>query len=146
MKHRLVMAVVVVVAALAVSGSALAFDCMRVSGSLQGLQKSTTGGNWLYFDMTPGGGGIAELLDHFEVDVTAAQLACLQAAYSASDDAPKYFALGIGVAGGGTGHGTGVLAHNAPDSVLTNGTGIDHLDDTVVPVLLAAAPGCGVTP
>jgi hypothetical protein len=143
MRHRLVLGLVIVATALAVSGSALAFDCIRVSGSVEGLKNSTTSGNWLYFDMTPGGGGLAELLGFFEVDVTAAQLACLQAAYSASD-APTYFALGIGVAGGGTEHGTGVLAHNAPDSVLMNGTGIDHLDDTVVPVLIAAAPGCGV--
>jgi hypothetical protein len=35
-----------------------------------------------------------------------------------------------------------VLAHKAPDKVLSNGTGIDHLDDTVLPVLQAAAPTC----
>ena len=39
--------------------------------------------------------------------------------------------------------GPGVLAHNNPnDRVLANGTGIDHFDDTVLPVLLAALPGC----
>jgi hypothetical protein len=37
-----------------------------------------------------------------------------------------------------------VLAPQAPDKVLMNGTGIEHLDDTVIPVLEAAAPGCGI--
>ncbi|MBA3734811.1 MAG: hypothetical protein H0W90_06390 [Actinobacteria bacterium] len=41
MKQRLVALVAVVVAALALAGSALAFDCIRVSSSLQGLQQST---------------------------------------------------------------------------------------------------------
>src|SRR5207248_8454016 len=109
----------------------------------QGLQQSADqSGNWLYFDMTPGGNGIAQIFsDFFEIPLTSSQLACFQSAYSASN-APKYFALGVGVAGGHSGHGTGVLAHNAPDKVLMNGTGIEHFDDTVVPVLEAAAPVC----
>ena len=57
---------------------------------------------------------------------------------------PLYFALGLGVAGGNH-NGPGVLAHNNPNGVvLANGVGIDHFDDTVLPVILAAAPGCGV--
>ena len=140
MKNRLVLFLGIVTAALAISGSALAFDCMRVSGSVKGLQQSTKSGNWLFFDMTPGGGGVEEVLDFFGIPVDATQLACFQTAYTNST-APKYFALGIGVAGGRTGHGTGVLAHQAPDKVLTNGTGIDHFDDVVVPVFLGAL-GC----
>ncbi len=140
MKHRFVLVLGVVAVALAITGSALAFDCMRVSSSLQGLQESTKSGNWLPFDMTPSGSGVAEVLDFFGVPVNSSQLACFQAAYTAST-APKYFALGIGVAGGRTGHGPGVIAHQAPDKVLMNGTGIEHFDDTVVPVFLAAL-GC----
>jgi hypothetical protein len=126
---------------LATAGSALAFDCIRVSSSLQGLTKSTKSGNWLVFNMTPGGGGVAQVLDFFGIPVSSSQLACFQNAYNNSSG-PRYFALGTGVAGGKTGNGPGVLAHNAPDKVLMNGTGIDHLDDTVIPVFEAAAPTC----
>ena len=141
MRHRLATVLGVAVVALVLSGSALAFDCMRVSSSLQGLQQSTQSGNWLAFDMTDNGGGVAQILDFFGVPVTSAQVDCFQAAYDAST-APRYFALGVGVAGGRTEHGTGVLAHNAPDKVLLNGTGIDHFDDTVLPVFLGAVPVC----
>jgi len=142
MRHRFALVLGVAAAALAISSSALAFDCMRVSGSVQGLQQSTKSGNWLYFDMTSSGGGVAEVLAHGGVPVTSQQLACFQAAYDASTDAPRYFALGIGVAGGKTGNGTGVLAHNAPDMVLMNGTGIDHFEEVVLPVFLDAVPIC----
>jgi hypothetical protein len=141
MRHRLAVLAAVTVVALAGAGSALAFDCMRVSSSLRGLQNSTDSGNWLLFDMTPGGGGVAQVLDFFGVPATSSQLVCFQTAYSASSG-PTYFALGIGVAGARSGHGPFVLAHNAPDKVLMNGTGIDHLDATVVPVFEAAAPSC----
>ena len=140
MRHRFALVLGVAAAALAISSSALAFDCIRVSGSIQGLQQSTKSGNWLYFDMTASGSGVAEILGHGGIQPTTQQLACFQAAYDATD-LPRYFALGIGVAGGNSG-GPGVLAHNAPDEVLTNGTGIDHIDDTVIPVLIAAAPTC----
>ena|SRR2546423_1407878 len=144
MKHRVLPVLAALVVALTVTGSALAFDCMRVSSSQQGLLQSTKSGNWLYFDMT-NGTGIATILEFDGVPATQSQIDCLQAAYSASS-APRYFALGVGVAGGKTGNGPGVLAHNAPDQVLTNGTGIEHLDETVLPVLEAAAPGCGLGP
>jgi hypothetical protein len=96
--------------------------------------------------MTPGGGGVAEILNHFGVPVTPDQVACFQQAYTAAQASnpalPTYFALGVGVAGGNT-NGPGVLAHNNPNTgVLSNGTGIDHFDDSVLPVFLAAAaPG-----
>jgi hypothetical protein len=144
MKHRVLPVLAAVAVALTLTGSALAFDCMRVSSSQQGLLQSTKSGNWLYFDMT-NGSGIAEILAFGGVPATQSQIDCLQTAYSASN-APRYFALGVGVAGGKTLNGPGVLAHNAPDKVLTNGTGIEHLDDTVLPVLEAAAPGCGLGP
>ena len=141
MKYRFVAVLAVFAVMLTTTSSALAFDCMRVSSSPQGLRQSTKSGNWLFFDMTPSGGGVAQVLNFFGVPVTSSQVACFQTAYSASG-APTYFALGTGVAGGKTGNGPGVLAHQAPDKVLSNGTGIDHFDDTVLPVFQAAAPTC----
>jgi hypothetical protein len=145
MKHRLALFLGVAVLALTVTSSALAFDCMRVSSSAQGLQQSSKNSNrWLYFDMTDNGNGITQILDFFGAPVELAP--CLQSAYdtavAANPKLPVYFALGIGVAGGLT-NGFGVLAHHNPnDNVLSNGTGIDHFDDTVLPVLEAALPGC----
>jgi hypothetical protein len=147
MKHRLVLFVAVAVAALTVTGSALAFDCMRVSSSAQGLQQSSSNsGTWLYFDMTDGGNGIPQILGFFGLPSDSGTVACFQTAYdqavAANPKLPLYFALGTGVAGGNH-NGPGVIAHNNPnDRVLSNGTGIEHFDDTVLPVLLAAAPSC----
>jgi hypothetical protein len=145
MKHRFAVFVGVAVVALTVASSALAFDCMRVSSSANGLQHSASNsGRWLYFDMTDSGTGVAQILDFFGVPSAAAP--CFQSAYDAAVAAnpklPLYFALGIGVAGGQT-NGPGVIAHNNPNArVLSNGTGIDHFDDTVLPVFLAALPTC----
>lgn len=144
MKHRLALFVGVAVLALTMASSALAFDCIRVSGSPQGLQQSTHSGMWLYFDMTDQGNGVATIIDFF--GLPSSSVPCFQAAYDAAIAAnpklPLYFALGTGVAGGNS-NGPGVLAHKNPnDNVLSNGTGIDHLDDTVIPVFLAAAPTC----
>jgi hypothetical protein len=147
MKHRLALFIGVAVVALTVTSSALAFDCMRVSASAQGLQQSTGhSGMWLYFDMSDSGSGMAQILEFFGADPSAAP--CLQTAYDAArvtnPALPLYFALGLGVAGGNH-NGPGVLAHNNPNgAVLANGVGIDHFDDTVLPVILAAAPGGGV--
>lgn len=145
MKHRFSLFIGVAVAALVMSSSALAFDCMRVSSSAQGLQQSAgNSGKWIYFDMTDGGNGVTEILTFFGVPTSAAP--CFQAAYDAAVAAnptlPEYFALGNGVAGGNS-NGPGVLAHNNPNTnVLSNGTGIDHFDDTVLPVFLGAAQTC----
>ena len=135
------------VLALTLAGSAFAHDCMRVSSSSQGLQQSAkNGGNWIYFDMTDGGNGIPEILGFFNLPSDPGTVACFQSAYdqavAANPTLPLYFDLGNGVAGGNT-NGPGTLAWNNPNSrVLSNGTGIDHFDDTVLPVLEAAAPGC----
>jgi hypothetical protein len=145
MKHRLALFIGVTVVALILTSSALAFDCMRVSSSASGLQHSASkSGMWLYFDMTDGGNGVAEIVDFFGLDPST--VPCFQAAYDqavvANPTLPLYFALGTGVAGGNH-SGPGVLAHHNPnDRVLMNGTGIEHFDDTVLPVFLAAAPGC----
>lgn len=147
MKHRFALFIGVAAVALIVTSSALAFDCMRVSSSAKGLQQSAgNSGMWLYFDMSDTGSGMAQILEFFGVDPSYAP--CLQSAYdsarAANPTLPLYFALGTGVAGGNT-NGPGVIAHNNPnDRVLSNGVGIDHFDDTVLPVILAAAPGCGV--
>lgn len=145
MKQRLMLLLGVIVLALTLTTSAFAFDCMRVSSSPQGLQQSANhSGRWLYFNMTDGGNGISQILDFFQAPQSLAP--CLQSAYDSAvawnPKLPLYFALGVGVAGGQT-NGPGVLAHNNPnDRVLANGTGIDHFDDTVLPVLLAAFPSC----
>ena len=145
MKHRFALFVGVAAVALMLTSSALAFDCMRVSSSAQGLQQSANkSGKWLYFDMTDSGNGVVQILSFFGAPTAAAP--CFQTAYDAAVAAnpalPVYFALGFGVAGGNS-NGPGVLAHHNPNSnVLSNGTGIDHFDDTVQPVFEAAAPTC----
>lgn len=139
MKKFAPLAAAIVVALTAVA-AASANDCMRVSSSWQGLQQSTASGNWLAFDMTDSGNGVAEFVSF--AGLPSSTVGCFQAAYDASS-APRYFALGIGVAGTrGSGSGPGVLASGAPDKVLLNGTGIDHFDDSVLPVFINAMPTC----
>jgi hypothetical protein len=133
--------VAVVLVALSVAGSAFAFDCIRVSSSLQGLRQSTTSGKWLLFDFSSPSGTAATLANAgLPANSTTAQ--CVYTSYSASGQSP-YFALGTGVAGGDT-NGPGVLAHNNPNPrVLSNGKGIDHLDDSpIFPALASAIFGC----
>jgi hypothetical protein len=78
MKHRVAIALAVVTVALAATGSAFAFDCMRVSSSMEGLQQSTAhSGNWLYFDMTPAGTGIEHFDDTVVPVFEAAAPTCL---------------------------------------------------------------------
>jgi hypothetical protein len=147
MKHRFAAFVGVAVLALTLTGAAFAHDCMRVSSSPQGLQQSASnGGNWIYFDMTDGGNGIPQILSFFGLPSDPLTVACFQTAYdqavAQTPTLPLYFDLGNGVAGGNT-NGPGTLAwHNKNAKVLSNGTGIDHFDNTVLPVLQAAAPGC----
>jgi hypothetical protein len=146
MKKRLSVCLAVLVLALVGAGSAFAFDCIRVSSSLQGLQQSTKSGNWIVFDFsTPE--AFQASLSEFGVDLTDEQAACGAAAYAESGQ-PLYFALGIGVAAGENENARagGVLAHNNPNtSVLSNGTGIDHFEDSgIIPALEAAAMSCGI--
>ena len=105
MKHRLVLFIAVAVAALTATSSALAFDCMRVSSSTQGLQQSASNsGMWLYFDMTDGGNGIPQILGFFGLPSDPGTVACFQTAYdqavATNPKLPLHFALGTGVAGG----------------------------------------------
>ena len=144
MKHRFAALLALFVLALTLTGSAFAFDCIRVSSSAQGMQQSAaSSGKWLYVDMSSTDTVAGVLAGFLNVDVsslTSNQLSCIASAYAASG-APIRFALGTGVAGGDT-NGPGVLALNAPDKVLTNGHGIDHADETVGPALLAAVQAC----
>jgi hypothetical protein len=139
MKHRCGALLALFILALAVTGSAFAFDCIRVSSSLQGLKSSTKSGNWALFDLSSGANA-QESLGQVDVELTDEQADCLSANYLASGLRP-YFALGFGVAGI-----NGVLAHNNPnDSVLGNLKGIDHLDESPIgAALFGAAASCGI--
>jgi hypothetical protein len=145
----------VVLAALVVAGSALAFDCLRVSASYQGLVKSTSnGGNWLLFDMTNPAIVQADLSIFATTPLTMAQAICVSDAYQAEAaptgafaGVPLFWALGFGVAGANS-NGPGVIAHNNPNNAgqLGNLKGIDHLDASPIgAAVFTAAGGCGVT-
>lgn len=140
MRHRLGALAALFVLALAVTGSAFAFDCIRVSSSLQGLKSSTKSGNWALFDLSSGATTKETLLQVVGVDLTDPQAQCVSDHYLASGLKP-YFALGFGVAGP-----NGVLAGRNPnDSVLSNLKGIDHLEDSPIgAALFGAAADCGI--
>jgi hypothetical protein len=146
LRHRVSIAIAVLVLALVATSSALAFDCIRVSSSLQGLQQSTKSGHWLLFDFSSGE-ALQQTLAGIGIELTSEQAECASEAYAESGQ-PLYFALGIGVAGGENVHAAagGVLAHNNPNvSVLSNGNGIDHLEDSgIFPALEEAAVACGI--
>ena len=146
MRHRFAIGVVVLALGLVGVGSAAAFDCIRVSSSLQGLKQSTKSGNWLLFDLsTP-----QAATDTFAgisggaIQLTSQQATCFVNAYAATGQ-PRFWALGIGVAGGEHG-GPGVLAHNNPNTrVLGNGKGIDHFEDSaIIPAVFGSADTCGI--
>jgi hypothetical protein len=139
MKHRLFALLALLVAALALAGSAFAFDCIRVSSSLQGLQQSTKSGNWILFDLSSAA-AVQQTLANLGEDIPSSQAECLASEYAATQQ-PVYFALGVGVAGP-----NGVLAHNNPnDNVLGNLKGIDHLEDSPIgAALFGAAAACGL--
>ena len=139
MKLRVFALLAVLVAALAVAGSAFAFDCIRVSSSLQGLKQSTRSGNWLLFDLSSGP-AVQETLANLGETVDADTAKCVSDTYLKSHLTP-YFALGVGVAGP-----NGVLAgHNKNISVLSNVKGIDHLEESPIgEALFGAAAACGL--
>ena len=88
-----------------------------------------------------------QTLSQIGVDLTDEQAECGSEAYAESGQ-PLYFALGIGVAAGENENASagGVLAHNNPNtSVLSNGKGIDHFEESgIIPALEAAAVTCGI--
>jgi hypothetical protein len=138
MRHRLAAVVGVVVVSLAVVASAGAFDCIRVSSSLQGLEQSTRSGNWLLLDLSSAESVQQTLARVGEEIPTTAQAQCFASAYATSGQ-PLYFALGIGVAGP-----NGVLAFNNTNTT-GDGKGIDHLESSgILPAIAAAATSCGI--
>jgi hypothetical protein len=138
MRHRLAALAAVIVAALALAGSAVAFDCIRVSSSLQGLERSTRSGNWLLFDLSTAAGVQRTFATVGEAVPTTAQAQCFVGAYGASGQ-PVFFALGIGVAGP-----NGVLAHRNTNT-MDDGKGIDQLEQSgILPAIFAAAGACGI--
>ncbi|MGI9113093.1 MAG: hypothetical protein ACR2GT_13010 [Gaiellaceae bacterium] len=147
MRGRLAAVVAVTALALTLASSALAFDCLRMSSSLQGLKQSTKSGNWLLFDL----GSAAGVQQTFAVivgeELPAEVASCIAAEYAEYDVTP-YFALGVGVAGGKNenGGGTGVLAwRNKNGEVLGNLKGIDHLEASPVGAALFGSLGaCGI--
>jgi hypothetical protein len=123
MKRRLAVGLAVFVLALVGAGSALGFDCIRVSSSLQGLQQSTKSGNWLLFDFSSAE-AVQETFANIGETVTEAEAECFAEVYGESGQ-PLYFALGIGVAGP-----NGVLAFRNANASMGDGKGIDHLEQT----------------
>jgi len=123
MRYRLAALIAVVVASFALAGSAVAFDCIRVSSSLQGLQQSTKSGNWLLFDFSSAE-AVQETFANIGEELTDEEAACFAEVYAESGE-PLYFALGVGVAGP-----NGVLAWNNDNDAMGDGKGVDHLEQT----------------
>jgi hypothetical protein len=137
-RHRLAALAAVVVASLAIAGTTAAFDCIRVSSSLQGLQQSTRSGNWLLFDLSSAEGVQQTFANVGETVPSDTQAQCFVSAYATSRQ-PLYFALGIGVAGP-----NGVLAHRNTNTT-GDGKGIDHFEESaILPAIFAAAEVCGI--
>jgi hypothetical protein len=148
MRHRVLLLFAVMAAALVAAGSALAFDCIRVSSSYQGLVQSTSnGGHWQLWDMTNPSIVQANLSNFATAPLSSDQAQCVVTNYAATS-LPPYFALGFGVAGGFT-NGPAVLAHNNPNTQgqLSNLKGIDHVDSDPIGAALAGpiAAACGYT-
>jgi hypothetical protein len=155
-RFRISAVLAVAAAALVVTSSAVAFDCIRVSSSLQGLQQSATkGGHWLLFDLSSAQGTQDTFANVFGADISSADAACFAQAYATTGQ-PQFWALGLGVAAGNkdsvNAQGArspdqfGVLAwHNKNVRVLSNGTGVDHLDDSpILGAVFVAAEACNV--
>lgn len=138
MRHRLLGFAAAALAALAVTSSALAFDCIRVSSSWQGLQASTRSGNWLLFDISSAAGVQGTFGRLGDPVPSTEQAQCFASAYASSGQ-PLFFALGIGVAGP-----NGVLAHRNSNST-GDGRGVDHLEASgILPAVFSAADACGI--
>ena len=76
MSRRLATLAVAVVASLALAGSSFAFDCIRVSSSLQGLKSSAKSGNWLVLDFSSAAGTQETFATVIEQEITPAQATC----------------------------------------------------------------------
>ena len=85
MRYRLAALIAVVVASFALAGSAVAFDCIRVSSSLQGLQQSTKSGNWLLFDFSSAE-AVQETFANIGEELTDEEAACFAEVYAESGE------------------------------------------------------------
>lgn len=130
-KKKFSIAIAIVAAVFgAMATEASAFDCIRVSSSLQGLRNSTRSGNWVLYDLSSPS-AVQATAAQFGLSISIAKATCVAEHYATYGVTP-YFAQGFGVAGGRTGNGPGVLAWRAPVTVLSDLRGIDHLDDSPV--------------
>lgn len=137
-RYQFIAFVTVGIAALVLASTAAAFDCIRVSSSLQGLEQSTRSGKWIVFDLSSVEGLQRTLEMIGEPVPTAEQAACFVAEYTTSGQ-PRFFALGVGVAGP-----NGVLAWRNVRTV-ADGKGIDHLEASgIIEAADAAAETCGI--
>jgi hypothetical protein len=137
-RHRLAAFAIVVVASLVAAGSAVAFDCIRVSSSLAGLEHSTRSGNWLLFDFSSVEGLQSTLARIGEPIPSDDDAACFVSVYGESGQ-PQFFALGIGVAGP-----NGMLAHRNSNTT-GDGNGVDHLEASeILPAVNSAVAACGI--
>jgi hypothetical protein len=137
-RQRLAALAIVIVTSLVAAGSAVAFDCIRVSSSLEGLEQSTRSGNWLLFDFSSVEGLQGTLARIGEPIPSAQDAACFVSAYATSGQ-PQFFALGIGVAGP-----NGVLAFRNSNTT-GDGKGIDQLEQSgILPAIDAALEACGI--
>jgi hypothetical protein len=148
MRHRLVALLAVLGTGLVLASSALAFDCVRVSSSLQGLKQSTKSGNWTLFDFSSAAAVQSTFANVVGADLPIDVATCVSTQY-ATYGVPAYFALGTGVAGGKNTDnpgGVGVLAwHNKNERVLGNLKGIDHLEASPIGAALFGSLGaCGI--
>lgn len=154
MRYRLPFVGLVLTLALAAAGTAYAFDCIRVSKTLTGLKQSTKSGNWLLFNFGSADGVYDTFANVFGPELSDDDAACIAAEYAESGQ-PKYFAVGIGVAGAGNENtngkrgetgGYGVLAWNNKNyRVLSDGHGIDSLEHSpIVGAVIGSAIECGV--
>src|SRR2546423_6468928 len=129
MKHRFTALLALALASLTITGSAFAFDCIRVSSSHQGLVQSTQSGKWLLFDLSSGPALQQTLGGAAGLSLTDEQAACIADAYAATGQ-PLFFALGTGVAGGDNpkpAPGGGVAPNKPQHRGRRDGEGSGHL-------------------
>ena len=135
---RFMTAAAVLAVSVVAPGSAAAFDCIRVSASVPGLEQSTNSGNWFAFDLSDVEGVQRAFAALEDPPPTVEQAQCFVETYAATGQ-PRSFAVGISVAGP-----RGVLAFRNAKTT-GDGKGVDHLESSGIPAaFLAAVEGCGI--
>jgi hypothetical protein len=137
-RYRFMTAAAVLAVSFVVAGSAAAFDCIRVSASVRGLEQSTNSSNWFAFDLSSVEGVQRAFTALEDPPPTVEQAQCFVETYAATGQ-PRSFAVGIGVAGP-----RGVLAFRNAKTT-GDGKGVDHLESSGIPAaFLATVEACGV--